>query len=79
MPASATGEYVQTSVVDANGNFRNIRAATMNISGTIGGFEPSTQEMPPENLTINRFFDLLDIPIKKWDAINFKLHFTSSI
>ena len=34
MPASATGVDVQLSVVDANGNFRNIGTATTDISGT---------------------------------------------
>jgi hypothetical protein len=34
MPASATGVDVQISVVDANGNFRNIGTATTDISGT---------------------------------------------
>jgi hypothetical protein len=34
MPASATGVDVQISVVDSNGNFRNIGTATTDISGT---------------------------------------------
>jgi hypothetical protein len=34
MPANATGVDVQLSVVDANGNFRNIGTATTDISGT---------------------------------------------
>ena len=36
MPASATGVDVQLSVVDANGNFRNIGTATTDMSGTYG-------------------------------------------